>query len=33
MILNIVDDNKIRRLGWAGQVIRMEDEKIPERSS
>jgi hypothetical protein len=25
--LNIVEDIKIRRLGWAGQIIRMEDPK------
>jgi hypothetical protein len=24
-----VEDIKIRRLGWAGHVIRMEDESIP----
>jgi hypothetical protein len=28
--LNIVDDIKIRRLGWAGHIIRMEDERIPK---
>jgi hypothetical protein len=27
--INIVDDIKIRRLGWAGHIIRMEDESIP----
>ncbi|GFG39577.1 hypothetical protein Cfor_01007, partial [Coptotermes formosanus] len=26
--LNIVEDIKIRRLGWAGHIIRMEDERI-----
>jgi hypothetical protein len=28
---NIVDDIKIRRLGWAGHIIRMEEERIPKR--
>jgi hypothetical protein len=28
--LTIVDDNKMRRLGWAGHVVRMEDERIPK---
>ena len=28
--LNIVDDVQIRRLGWAGHIVRMEDERIPE---
>jgi hypothetical protein len=27
--LNIVEDIKIRRLGCAGHIIRMEDERIP----
>ena len=27
--LNAVDEIKIRRLGWAGHVVRMEDERIP----
>jgi hypothetical protein len=27
---NIVDDIKIRRLGWAGHIIRMEEERIPK---
>jgi hypothetical protein len=27
----IVDDIKIRRLGWAGHIIRMEEESIPNR--
>jgi hypothetical protein len=26
--LNIVEDIKIRRLGWAGHIIRMEDPKM-----
>ena len=29
--LNIVDDIKIRRLGWVGCIVRMEDERIPKR--
>ena len=29
--LNIVEDIKIRRLGWAGHVIRMADERIPKK--
>jgi hypothetical protein len=28
---NTVEDIKIRRLGWAGHVIRMEGERIPKR--
>jgi hypothetical protein len=28
---NIVEDIKIRRLGWAGHVVRMEEEIIPKR--
>jgi hypothetical protein len=28
---NIVDDIKIRRLGWAGNIIKMEEERIPKR--
>jgi hypothetical protein len=28
---NIVEDIKIRRLGWAGHIIRMEEERIPKR--
>jgi hypothetical protein len=28
---NIVEDIKIRRLGWAGHIIRMEEETIPEK--
>ena len=31
--LNIVDDNKIRRLGWEGHVVRMEGDRISERGS
>jgi len=26
-----VDDIKIRRLGWAGHIIRMEEERIPKK--
>jgi hypothetical protein len=25
-----VEDIKIRRLGWAGHIVRMENERIPE---
>jgi hypothetical protein len=28
--LNIVEDIKIRRLGWAGHIIRMEDQRVPK---
>ena len=28
--LNIKDDIKIRRPGWVGHIIRMEDERIPK---
>jgi hypothetical protein len=28
--VNIVEDTKIRRLGWAGHIIRMEGEMIPK---
>jgi len=28
---NIVEDVKIRRLGWADHVIRMEEERIPKK--
>jgi len=28
---NIVEDIKIRRLGWAGYIIRMEEERIPKK--
>jgi hypothetical protein len=31
--INIVDDIEIRKLGWAGYIIRMEDERIPQKSS
>jgi hypothetical protein len=27
-VLNIVDDIKIRRIGWADHVARMEDERV-----
>jgi hypothetical protein len=26
-----VDDIRIRRLGWAGHITRMEEERIPEK--
>jgi hypothetical protein len=29
--LSIVEDIKIRRLGWAGHVIRMEEERVPKK--
>ena len=29
--LNIVDDIKIRRLGWAGHVMGLEDLRIPKK--
>jgi hypothetical protein len=29
--LNIMDDIKIRRLGWAGHIIRTENERITKR--
>jgi hypothetical protein len=29
--LNIVEDIKIIRLGWAGHVIRMEEGRIPKK--
>jgi hypothetical protein len=29
-VLNIVDHNTIRRLGWAGQIIKMPDEMVPK---
>jgi hypothetical protein len=29
--LNIVEDIKIRRLGWAGHIIRMEEERFPKK--
>jgi hypothetical protein len=28
---NIVEDIKIKRLGWAGHIIRMEEERIPKK--
>jgi len=28
--LNTVSDIKIRRLGWAGRIVRMEDDRMPE---
>jgi len=28
---NIVEDIKIRRLGWAGHIIRMEEERVPKK--
>jgi len=28
---DIVKDIKIRRLGWAGRIIRMEEESIPKK--
>jgi len=30
--LNILDDIKIKRLGWAGHFVRMEGEKIPKKT-
>jgi hypothetical protein len=27
-----VEDIKIRGLGWAGRIIRMEDERIPKKA-
>ena len=29
--LNIIDDIEIRRLGWAGHIIKMEEERIPKK--
>jgi hypothetical protein len=29
--LNVVEDIKIRRLEWAGHIIRMEEERIPKK--
>jgi hypothetical protein len=26
--INVADDTKIRRLGWAGPILRLEDERI-----
>jgi hypothetical protein len=31
--LNIIDDIKIRRLGWMGHIIKMEEEGIPKKDS
>ena len=28
---NIMEDIKIRRLGWAGNIIRMEEERVPKK--
>jgi len=28
---NIVEDIKIRRLGWTGHIMRMEEERIPKK--
>jgi uncharacterized Rossmann fold enzyme len=28
---NIVEDVKIRRLEWAGHIMRMEEERIPKK--
>jgi hypothetical protein len=28
---NIVEDIKIRRLGWAGHIVRMEEGRIPKK--
>jgi hypothetical protein len=28
-----MEDIKIRRLGWAGHIIRMEEERIPKKGS
>jgi hypothetical protein len=30
MIYNIVENIKIRKLGWVGHVIRMEGEELPK---
>ena len=30
---NILEDIKIRRLEWAGHIIRMEEERIPKKGS
>ena len=32
-VLNILDGIKIRRLGWAGYITRMEKERIPKNVS
>ena len=31
--VNIVEDIKIRRLGWAGHIIRMEEGRIPKKGT
>jgi hypothetical protein len=31
--LNIVEVIKIRRLGWAGRIIRMEEGRIPKKGA
>ena len=31
--IDIVEDIKIRRLEWAGHIIRMEEERIPKKDS
>jgi hypothetical protein len=31
--LNIVEDIKIRRLGWVGHIIRMEEGRIPKKGT
>jgi uncharacterized Rossmann fold enzyme len=31
--LNFVEDVKIRRLEWAGHIIRMEEETIPKKKN
>jgi len=28
---NFVEDIKIRRLGWAGYIMRMEEERVPKK--
>jgi hypothetical protein len=28
---NIVEDVKFRRLGWAGHIVRMEEQRIPKK--
>ena len=30
-VLNIMDDIHVRRLGWEGRIIRMEDERNPPK--
>jgi hypothetical protein len=29
--LSIVEDTKVRRLGWVGHIIRMREERIPKK--